>query len=63
MKLTTTAIRSLALPVGNVEIKVFDDDLPGFGLRLRAGGSRTWIVQYKIGNKNRRTSASRMAPH
>jgi integrase len=54
MKLTTTTIRSIALPPGKTDKTFFDDDLPGFGVRLRAGGSRTWVIQYKIGNKHRR---------
>jgi hypothetical protein len=33
---------------------VWDNDLPGLGLRLRAGGSRNWVYQYKIGAKHRR---------
>ena len=28
--------------------------IPGFGIRLREGGSRTWIFQYKLGPKQRR---------
>ena len=31
-----------------------DDDVPGFGLRVREGGSRTLIFQYKLGAKQRR---------
>src|SRR3984957_1389404 len=27
---------------------------PGFGIRVRASGSRSWIYQYKIGGKTRR---------
>jgi Arm domain-containing DNA-binding protein len=27
---------------------------PGLGLRIREGGSRTWIYQYRIGKKQRR---------
>ena len=54
MKLTAVAIRALALPPGKTDKTFFDDDLPGFGVRLRAGGSRTWVIQYKIGNKHRR---------
>ena len=33
---------------------MFDEKLPGFGLRSRAGGKRTWIVQYRVGRKQRR---------
>ena len=32
---------------------VWDTKLPGFGLRTR-NGKRTWILQYKLGNQNRR---------
>ena len=35
----------------------FDDDLPAFGLRVRASGSATFIVQYKHGKKQRRMTS------
>ncbi len=54
MKLTATSVRSLKLPAGKSEAIFFDDDVPGFGLRLRERGSRTWIFQYKLGSKQRR---------
>jgi integrase len=54
MKLTQAGIDRLALPPGKSEVIVFDDDVPGFGLRLRAGGSRTFIVQYALGGRQRR---------
>lgn len=54
MKLTATTVKALALPPGVLDKTFFDDDLPAFGLRLRAGGSRTWVVQYKVAGKNRR---------
>ena len=30
--------------------------LPGFGLRLRDGGKRTWIAQYRVGARQRRVT-------
>src|SRR5436190_6406686 len=54
MKLTQASIDRLALPPGKSDLVVFDDDVPGFGLRLRAGGSRTFIVQYALGGRQRR---------
>lgn len=44
------------MPPGKSEIIVFDDDIPLFGFRVRAGGSRTWIFQYRQGGKQRRMS-------
>ena len=56
MRLTRPNIAHLALPPGKSELLVFDDALPGFGIRLRAGGKRVWIVQYRIGAKQRRVT-------
>src|SRR6516165_10932653 len=56
MKLTKVNIAKVAVPSGKSEIIEFDDDVPGFGLRVRAGGSATWIFQYRQGNKQRRLS-------
>ena len=39
----------------------FDEDLPGFGLRLRAGGSAVWVAQYRVGPKQRRVTLGRLA--
>src|SRR5215469_14821358 len=54
MKLSVKAAEGLALPKGKRDFIFFDDDIGGFGLRIREGGSRTWIYQYRIGSKQRR---------
>jgi integrase len=54
VKLTAAAIAALQPLAGKTELIAFDDDLPGLGLRIRAGGTRTWIFQYRIGRKTRR---------
>jgi hypothetical protein len=53
MQFTVKTTASIKLE-GKTERIVFDDDIKGFGLRLREGGSRTWIYQYRIGSKQRR---------
>ncbi len=54
MRLTRTNINRLQLPEGKNDLIVFDDALPGFGIRVRAGGKRVWIAQYRLGAKQRR---------
>src|SRR5262245_63048172 len=56
MKLTTTTIKGLALPPGVNDRTFWDDELGGFGLRLREGGSRNWVVQYDLGGRTRRVT-------
>jgi integrase len=54
MKLTNRTVAGLTLDTSESERIVWDDDIPGLGLRMRAGGSRNWVFQYKIGAKHRR---------
>jgi integrase len=54
MRLTIKTADGLKLPKGKTDYIEFDDDIPGFGLRIREGGSRTWVFQYRIGSKQRR---------
>ena len=53
MKLTNRSVHALSLPAGKAEAIFFDDDVPGFGLRLRAAGSRTWVFRYRVGQTQR----------
>jgi integrase len=54
MKLLLKNIAKLSLPKRKRELIVFDSALGGFGLRIREGGSRVWVYQYKVGNQQRR---------
>lgn len=54
MKFTVKATPALGLPLGKADHIFWEDDIPGFGLRLRAGGSRIWVFQYAVGKKQRR---------
>ncbi|SEE28090.1 protein of unknown function [Rhizobiales bacterium GAS191] len=61
MKLTNEGVARMKLPEGKSERLEFDSDLPGFGVRLRAGGKRTWVVQYRLGAKQRRMTLGSLA--
>jgi integrase len=55
MNLTKDAIATLVAPTGKGDHIEWDDDLPGFGVRLR-GGTKRWVVQYRVGSQQRRES-------
>ena len=55
MKFTKTAVKALAIPLGKNDHFVWDDDMPGFGVRLR-GNTARWVVQYRVGAQQRRES-------
>jgi integrase len=56
MNLNRIKVAEVKVPAGKSEVIVFDDDVPLFGLRVRAGGGTTWIFQYRQGGKQRRIS-------
>jgi integrase len=57
MKLTAKTVAALKLD-GKSDVIHFDDQLSGFGYRLRAGAGgkmlRSWVVQYRRGGASRR---------
>ena len=62
MKLTAKGFTAAQLKAGEADKIFFDDDIPGFGLRVRAGGSRSWVFQYALGDKQRRLSLGAATP-
>ena len=53
-ELTAPTVRALSLPKGKKDHIVWDDLVPGFGVRLREGGSVGFVFQYALGRKQRR---------
>jgi integrase len=54
-RFTAGNVERLSLPAGKTDHIEWDPELPGFGVRLRAG-SAFYVVQYRIGSKQRRES-------
>src|SRR5262245_32231546 len=64
MKFSQANVAKFKLPVGKLDHIEFDDSMPGFGLRIRNSGKRehrTYILQYKIGPKQRRMTLGNAA--
>src|SRR5262245_22464259 len=64
MKFSQASVAKFKLPEGKLDHIEFDDNMPGFGLRVRNGGKRehrTYILQYKIGPKQRRMTLGSVA--
>jgi integrase len=59
MKLTTKSVAALALAPGEKDRIFFDKVVPGWGLRLRAGGGRWWVFQYAIARRTKRMTFGR----
>ncbi len=54
IRLTQVAAERVRSPATG-RIELFDTHLPGFGLRVSAGGHRSWILFYRVvGGKQRR---------
>ena len=52
MQFSQESIATLELPAGKSDYLVFDDEMPGFGIRLRAGGKRVGERRAGCGNGN-----------
>jgi integrase len=54
MKFTKQSIAALSLPEGKSDAIYFDDSMPGFGIRIRAGGKTVWVAQCRVNGKTQR---------
>ena len=59
MKLIKTEIDALECPPGKRDRMVFDDALPGFGVRVTMDGLKVFLFQYRIGKTVRRLRLGR----
>jgi integrase len=60
MRFTRQSVAAVKPQPGKPYIIVFDEGLPGFGLKVSEGGSRQWIVQYRAAGKSKRETLGRV---
>lgn len=54
MKLNSKTVGALTTPPGKKDILIFDEELPGFGVRVSSNGSKTFLIQYMRAGEKRR---------
>ena len=50
----------LKVPEGERDMQVFDDDLPGFGIRKFESGRASYFVKYTVGSQQRRLTLGKV---
>jgi integrase len=50
----------LVVPQGARDVQVFDDEMPGFGIRKFAGGKASYFVKFAVGTQQRRLTLGRV---
>jgi integrase len=61
MKFTKATVAALQLLAGKKDHIEFDEATPGFGVRIREGGSRTWVAQIRVDGQTRRLAIGSVA--
>ncbi|MGO4572901.1 tyrosine-type recombinase/integrase [Microvirga sp. 2TAF3] len=59
MRLTRQSVAALKIPKGKPYNIVWDDDLPGFGVRVNPT-NKVWVVQYRASGKSKRETLGRV---
>jgi integrase len=56
MKFTQANVNAYKAPANQPDHTIHDEGLPGFSLRVQAGGSKVYVVRYRLGAKQGRVS-------
>jgi integrase len=59
MRLTRQSVADLTIPAGKPYVIVWDEGLPGFGVRVNPT-NKQWVVQYRANGKTRRETIGRV---
>jgi integrase len=61
-KLTEPTVAKITVPPGKRDVLIFDDTLPGFGVRAFSSGKRSYFVKYTVGTQQRKLSLGAAVP-
>ena len=61
-KLIEGYVNKLQVPSGKRDVQVFDDALPGFGIRKFESGRASYFVKFNVGTQLRRLTLGAVIP-
>ena len=61
-KLLEGSVARIKVPDGAKDILIFDDALPGFGIRKFSSGKASYFVKYNVGRQQRKLSLGSVVP-
>lgn len=53
MRFTEANVRAYQAPGNKLNYTLWDENLPGFGFRVQAGGKKVYYAKYRMGTKQR----------
>lgn len=54
MKFTEATVKAFIPPAAKADHYEWDDSIPGFGFRCQSGGRKSYLVKYRVGEKQRK---------
>jgi integrase len=54
MKFTEATVRAFVAPADKADHYEWDDSIPGFGFRCQSGGRKSYLIKYRVGDRQRK---------
>jgi hypothetical protein len=54
MKFTEATVRTFVAPAHKADHYEWDDSIPGFGFRCQSGGRKSYLIKYRVGDRQRK---------
>jgi len=58
-KITDKLVRGLGVPQNTTQLRLYDDEIKGFGVRITKAGAKSFILNYHVNGRERRTTIGR----
>lgn len=62
-RITTRSVKAVPVPTGTKRAYIWDDQLKGFGVMVTPAGSRSYLIQYRLGGRGTPTRRYTIGKH